>query len=540
MLDKLKSLVKKDKDLPERAYTTDWREQFRTGAIYQNLKHAFHDEKDTQGEYIRLSERRPSVQFGLPTIIVNETTSLLFSEGHFPAIEIEADEDGDGEDDGRPEPVKAEPGKPVQPKPATPAERDRKRRNRLLASLVKDTKLKSIMLDASVRGSVGSIAIKLEVLRSRVFWKVMSTQFLTPEWDKEAPDQLAKVTEKYKVKGKALIALGYNINERDKEADFWFQRVWDHDREIWYLPWPVLRLDTAGQKHNYPDGPTEDLAPGRTMAHGFGFVPMVWIKNLPGGDGVDGACTFEAALKNAIEIDYQLSQSGRGLKYSSDPTLVIKEAGGDVSDELVLGAANAIRMDKDSDAKLLEISGSAATAVLEYVKALREFSLELCGGNRVSPEKMATAQSGKAMEMMNAALIFLADKLRTAYGEDGLVPMLKMVIRANATRDLIIRGKKVAKGALGDPEVTQINLKWPPWYAPTAADHQSLSTAIKTYRDAGVLSQESGIAMIQHDFDVDDPVAEKARIDGEADLQAEREAKTAVPPAGKKPLASAA
>jgi hypothetical protein len=59
----------------------------------------------------------------------------------------------------------------------------------------------------------------------------------------------------------------------------------------------------------------------RSMSHRLGFVPMVWIRNLPGGRGVDGACTFRAAIETGIEIDYQLSQAGRGLKYSSDPTL---------------------------------------------------------------------------------------------------------------------------------------------------------------------------------------------------------------------------
>ena len=58
----------------------------------------------------------------------------------------------------------------------------------------------------------------------------------------------------------------------------------------------------------------------------LGFVPMVWIRNLPSGtDDVDGECTFEAAISTIMEMDYQLSQAGRGLKYASDPTLLIKE-----------------------------------------------------------------------------------------------------------------------------------------------------------------------------------------------------------------------
>ena len=67
----------------------------------------------------------------------------------------------------------------------------------------------------------------------------------------------------------------------------------------------------------------------RSVSHKLGAVPIVWIKNLPGlpttGDSADGACTFAAAMHTQVEIDYQLSQAGRGLKYSSDPTLLLKD-----------------------------------------------------------------------------------------------------------------------------------------------------------------------------------------------------------------------
>ncbi len=67
----------------------------------------------------------------------------------------------------------------------------------------------------------------------------------------------------------------------------------------------------------------------RSVSHQLGAVPIVWIRNLPGspttGDNADGACTFAAAMHSQVEIDYQLSQVGRGLKYSSDPTLLLKD-----------------------------------------------------------------------------------------------------------------------------------------------------------------------------------------------------------------------
>ena len=65
--------------------------------------------------------------------------------------------------------------------------------------------------------------------------------------------------------------------------------------ETWYLPWPVGRAATSRRSDE-----------NRTVQHALGFVPMVWVRNLPGGDGTDGACTFRAAIETAIEIDYQL------------------------------------------------------------------------------------------------------------------------------------------------------------------------------------------------------------------------------------------
>ena len=147
---------------------------------------------------------------------------------------------------------------------------------------------------------------------------------------------------------------------------------------------------------------------------------MVWVRNLPGpsstGDPADGACTFRAAIETQIEIDYQLSQAGRGLKYSSDPTLLIKEPA-TTDNEIIKGAGNALVVTEKGDAKLLEIGGTASAAVIEYVRTLREFALESVHGNRANADRLTAAQSGRALELLNQGLVWLADNLRTSYGE---------------------------------------------------------------------------------------------------------------------------
>jgi hypothetical protein len=259
-----------DRDFPVRARTLDILRRTLAGTLYDSLPYDFYQEQTSGGEYIPLRHRRPSVRYGLARIVVEDSVGLLFSESHFPTIEC-----------------------------SDPATRD------AIAAVVRATKLNSVMIEAALRGSIGSSAIMLRILRGRPFLDVMDTVYLTPTWDPEAPDTLQYVTERYKVTGAELTDMGYDVD--DPGAVFWFMRRWDAECETRFVPKPV---GAAGR-------PVEDLA--RSARHGLGFVPIVWIRNLPGGDGIDGASTFRAALETSIEIDYQLSQAGRGLRYSRAP-----------------------------------------------------------------------------------------------------------------------------------------------------------------------------------------------------------------------------
>ena len=329
--------------------------------------------------------------------MVEDSVSLLFSEGHFPTVDC--------------------PDIEVR---------------QALASLVKEARLNILMTEVAIRGSVGSAAVLRRVLRGRVFFNCLDTLYLTPIWNPEAPDDLLSVTERYKVRGDTLVRSEYEI--RNIDQDYWFTRSWDTQEERWFVPTPT----------DSDQPPTIDMS--RTVRHDLGFVPIVWIRNLPGfsvtGDPNDGACTFRAAIETQIEIDYQLSQAGRGLKYSSDPTLLIKEPAS-VDSEIIKGGGNALIVSEKGDAKLLEIGGTASAAVIEYVGLLREFALESVHGNRANPDRLTAAQSGRALEMLNQGLLWLADNLRVTYGEGALLTLFGMVVRGSEKYPLTIGGKVV-------------------------------------------------------------------------------------------------
>ena len=464
MLDTITALIPRDGDYPARAGRLEVLRRVLDGTLYDVLPYEFHDERSAGGEYIPLRARRPSVRYGLCRVVVEDSVALLFSEGHFPTVDASDRTVAD-----------------------------------VLADVVRETRLNQVMVDAALRGAVGSVAILMRVLRGRVFFSVHDTTYLTPHWDPQAPDTLAHVVERYKVRGADLASQGYEIE--DTGALYWFERRWDDTSETWFAP---VRVDAA------PDDALVDEA--RSTQHRLGFVPVVWIRNLPGGDEVDGACTFRAAIATGIEIDYQLSQAGRGLKYSSDPTLLIKEPASS-DNEIIKGAGNALVVSEKGDAKLLEIGGTASAAVIEYVRTLREFALESVHGNRADASRLSGAASGRALELMQQGLVWLADNLRISYGEIGLLHLMRMVLRASQRYPLVVAGRSI--GPLD--EHARLNLKWPRWSPSTASDRAQDAQSLATLAGAGQISRESAVKAIADTYDIADIAAELARIAKDGD-----------------------
>ena len=465
----IKATFEKDKDYSERTFKLLALSRVLDGTLYDDLQHAFDDERNGNGEYVPLKDRRPSARTRICATVVSDSVSLLFSEGHFPAVECKDE-----------------------------ATRD------ALTKIAKEANLNAVMIDAATRGSVGSVVILLRVLNGRIFFSVLPTAYMTPEWDKEAPDTLKAVTERYKVRGDALKAAGYTIPDDSLNSEFWFQRVWDDKAETWYLP---------QSKDDAKDGKAPQVDKARTTSHKLGFVPMVWVKNLPGGDDADGAPTFPPeAIDLQIEADYLLSQGGRGLKYQSDPTLLIKEPAFGEKGVTVKGAANAIVTSTEGGAELLEISGDAASAVMEWVRGLRDIALEGAGGNRSNPDKLSAAQSGRAMELMNQGLIWLADRLRISYGEGALLSILEMIVRASAKFPLKDKkGREI--GELNQKE--DISLRWPQWYAPTYADKQTQATTLDVLRGCGLISRETAVKSLAPGYDIPDTADEIRQIESD-------------------------
>lgn len=462
----LSNLVTKDKDYPERTWQLTVYNKFLDDSIYDCLEYEFFEERNQQGEYIPVAKRSPSVIYSLPGIVVRDAASFLFGEGRFPAIDCGEDKD-------------------------TP---------NIIEDIIKDCQINDRMIEAANVGSVGSVALWLKVIEGRLFVEVLPTTFLMPTFKKTEPDVLESVVEKYKVKGQTLKDLGYDISKDDLAKMFWFKRVWDATSETWFKPWLVNDSKAV-----------EVVDKDKSVSHSLGFVPMVWIVNLPQGSSIDGQCTFKAAIPISIEINYQLSQAGRGLKYSSSPTTVLRTDV--IDDETTRIVGDTLVIPQEANAELLEISGDAAKAVIDYARELRKLGLESVGGSRADSDKISATSSGRAMELMNQSLINLADKLRSCYGEVGLIKLLRMIIKVRQSMELYnSQGEKIQQ----IPNNVKITLKWPRWFASTATDRQSDAAALSTLKGAGLISTKTAVSSIAADYDIEGIDEELAEIEGES------------------------
>ena len=472
-------LYERDPHFPIRTLRLKLLTAFRDGSFFDVLPYPFQQETtENTATYIPLRQRRPAAHVSWANEVLQDVAALLFGEGHFPEIESD-DEDF----------VQA------------------------VGDFIEDADLRTVFSEAVYRASVGSAVLFVRFLGKPGHLKpivtVEDSTWFTPEWDKSEPWKLFRVVQRYKVKGSALREMGYAVSEDDLRADFWWKTEWTENDEIGYVP---VKVETDEQG-NVNDATNPD--PKRSVHHALGRVPAIWI-TLPGGDKIDGRCLFATAMDTIIEADYQLSQLGRGLKYSQDPLKVIS-LDGDMPDDFkkIVAGSDLLVLPNGGDAKLLETSGESARAVMEYVSLLRRYAVRAISGSPIDPERVTVPQSGRAMEILNLPLIQLADRLRNVFGHV-LMQTVTMVFDVAKTRPVEIKGKKTVF------ETIDFRLRWPAWYPPTATDRLQDAQSVTAARQSQALSQESAVKFLAAPFDVESVDDELKKLQKEQDDNARR------------------
>lgn len=443
--------------LDQRYKRLDLRDRLLDGTFYDHLPHAFYDEidqRDPTGKVIPLEERRPSARYELPNMLARWAARKLFAGRHVPRLRHP----------------------------------DKKTEKRISALIVRSNLFQK-MMEACVLGSVGSVAATFRTSgtgdAANVAISLWRAKYCQPRITSMGELQTLRVA--YLTSGAQLSSMGMPAPADEPrgwefEEQYWYIRDWLPDGEATYIG--VKRDDwnpVEGYKKRNNDGSLKTLQVWNEEMeiHDLGYVTAQWFVNLVGGTAPDGDCTWRAAIPISIDIDYTLSQTGRGVRYNSAPQLVVI---GNVAQEVIgensagepvtRSPAHMLQLQAgakdengvmfgEGDAKLLEMTGSGADAALKYVEKLRNLALEMIQAARKDPEKMHAPLSGRAMEYLDEDSHDLVMELRTQWGENGMLPLVR----------------KMVHQIMPNIDVSLITCHWPRLYQPTPADIAALIPA---------------------------------------------------------------
>lgn len=415
----------------------DLRDRLLEGTFYNHLGYAFYDEVETGTEkLIPLADRRPSAQYRLPRMVARWASRKLFAGRHVPKVRHK------------------------DPKTAI-----------RINALLRKGKFFAHMKAAAMFGSVGAVAVTFRVDiegdDNRVALQLWRAKYCQPSFDNMG--ELAQLRVAYVTNYDALKAMGAPGIEAGQE--YWFIKDWLPTGEMQYIP--VKKAEWNPVQGFVGEGAaSKKLEKWDEATHTLGFLCAQWFVNLPGGQDCDGACTFEDAIPNSIELDYTLSQIGRGTRYNCAPQLVtigeVTSGSGDVTrSPMTHIGLKAAYKDEDGqtlgqgDAKLLEMSGAGTEAALKLIDHLRNMALEQISASRKDPDKMKAPLSGRAMEYLDQDSDDLVYDLRDQYGEHGALPLIKKIILA----------------AKLDTDASGITLQWPRMFQPTPDEVKALVEA---------------------------------------------------------------
>lgn len=378
-------------------------ERMLDGSLYDDLRYSFEQEKDANGNYIPLRKRRPSVDFNLAYEIVADTCAELFGDEQFPKVRS-----GNDASDGE------------------------------ISDLIDALDLERIMTDVYTAGVVGSVAVIVQRSdNGEPYFDVLPGRWCEPVYRSPISEELVALVVTYPVH----VDEHGQITEDDKAPNnAWYRFVVGPYETVEYEPLADHDFARLGE-----DG--IEFRERQRYAHGFaGRTPVVFIRNLGGKPHeIDGPALWWPVRNLCVEIDYTLSQCGRGLRYSADPMLFFRR--GDMFDyedkpagyessfaanrtedgEMVKGATQTLVGGAGSDAKLLEISAAGITEERNFVRDLREYALEVLGGVRLRSEDMRGTVSGVAIDKSLKPLRRLVRRQRRPYGKGGLLALLDLV-----------------------------------------------------------------------------------------------------------------
>jgi len=408
-------------------------------SFFDDLGYSFEVE-EANGEYLPLTKRRPSVKYNLARIVVDQSSGSLWADDEMARIacgSTNSPERGDAE-----------------------TAQDQKNVDAILI----DCQLDAVMMEAYEKSASGSGAIIVDVdANGMPTFTCLQGKFVRATWATTGSQILQTLEYVYPTTAADLLAVGESMpKDVDPNAPYWVKVAYTAQATIYYKPLAAVDYESLGQLRGADYNETIIRWEMRSaIAHDWGIVNAVYLRSLLfGNKDDDGRCAYEDCADIQVEMARILSQIGRGIRYAADP-LLVRERGeigsatagianstidmfGDSNQsrelvgpngETIRSASNVI----EGKARLLEMTGSGLETGLSYVKTLREWGLEVAGAMKADAASTeGPAMSGRALEVLQQMLRLLVKRQRIAYGQRGLLLLVRVILAGCAAGILAI------------------------------------------------------------------------------------------------------
>lgn len=223
--------------------------------------------------------------------------------------------------------------------------------------------------------------------------------------------------------------------------------------------------------------------PKEVYAHSLGFVPVIFVQNIPRPSSLVGEGDFEGSEPLMDAVDMELSQSDKGILYNSDPTLVLA-TDKEVTGSITKGSENAIIVGQGDDAKYLSLDHGGPELGIKFADQLMEQIYDQCqvvinpgNGNMTAEEVRHRFE----------AMYDKVDILRAQYGE-GIHRLLTLIAKAANTMQ-----SAGMRFELPMPAPEEIQIEWPEYNKPTYKDKESTIRQLAVALDAGMITKKVAI-----------------------------------------------
>lgn len=417
------------------------------------------DAQDPSGDFLPIRKRKPRIKYNFAKVLVDRVAAKLVGEATFPEFKIEDD----------------------------PETTD------FLRYVIKTSDLKMALMTPVKRMLLsGSVLIRYYFVEGNCRTQSYKAKYCYPSFQPGGELESVRVQYVYE-----------DPIEKDTNGN---------PKKKWYRLDLGMMSDILYNNPDYQSSAAPEFTVVEQTDHNLGWVQGEWLRTDEDAHEIDGPSLIGDILEFIDEINYSLSQSSQAVGYGQEPQLTVSGIDEDELENIIKSSSKAWSLGKEGKATFLETNLGGVERAIELRDKIKQGICDIARVVMNDPEKMAaSAQSGKALEILHGPLVELVTELRPQLQKrlvNLLIKISMTMLKLNASG--IETAVSIPPG--WSPTSLDITVKWPEIFPQTLEDLQKKATVAVQLAGASIFSRESMTRWLAKDFGIENIEEELQKI----------------------------